>query len=127
MRLLKARLQQNEGKTEDALQSLDQLLRDKAAGASAKCEALYSIGAIHLAGGKPRLALPYLQRVYVSYARFQPWAAKAYLSSAEIFTTLGDLAAARNTYHELLGSGLAPDAPERVLATEKLKAFAETP
>jgi tetratricopeptide (TPR) repeat protein len=127
MRLLKTRLQQSEGKTEDALQSLDQLLRDKAAGASAKCEALYSIGAIHLAGGKPRLALPYLQRVYVSYARFQPWAAKAYLSSAEIFTTLGDHAAARNTYRELLASGLAPDAPERVLATEKLKAFAETP
>lgn len=127
VRLLKAKLQQNEGKTEDALQSLDHLLRHKATGGAEKCEALYSIGAIHLAGGKPRLALPYMQRVYVSYARFQPWAAKAYLSSAEIFTTLGDLAAARNTYRELLASGLAPDAPERVLATEKLKSFAETP
>jgi hypothetical protein len=106
---------------------LDQLLRDKAAGSAAKCEALYLIGAIHLAGGAPRLALSYLQRVYVSYAGFQPWAAKAYLSSTEIFTSLGDQMAARNSYRELLASALAPDAPERALAAEKLKALSETP
>jgi TolA-binding protein len=127
LRLLKARLEQSEGRPEDALKSLDQLIRDKAAGAAAKCEALYSIGAIHLAAGAPRLALPYLQRVYVSYAGFQPWAAKAHLSSAEIFKTLGDHASARNTYRELLASGLATDAPERSLASEKLRAIGETP
>jgi hypothetical protein len=125
--LVKAGLQRSEGKTADALRSLEQVLRERGAGAVVKCEALFCMGDLHQSQGQPRLALPYLQRVYVSYGGFQPWAARAYLASAEAFTSLGEPAAARNSYAELLASGLAPDAPERALAASMLKALGGTP
>ena len=125
--LVKAGLQRSEGRTADALRSLEQVLRERGAGAAVKCEALFCMGDLHQSQGQPRLALPYLQRVYVSYGGFQPWAAKAYLASAEAFTSLGESAAARNSYAELLASGLAPDAPERALAASMLKALGGTP
>jgi predicted negative regulator of RcsB-dependent stress response len=65
--------------------------------------------------------------VYVSYGGFQPWAARAYLASADAFATLGEHHAARNTYTELLASGVAADAPERAIASSKLKAMGGTP
>jgi tetratricopeptide (TPR) repeat protein len=125
--LVKAKLQRYEGNTAEALRSLDQVLRLKGAAAAVKCEALFAMGELHQAAGAPRLALPYLQRVYVSYSGFQPWAAKAYLASAELFSSLGEVTAARNTYTELLASALAPEAPERAVAASKLKALEDTP
>jgi tetratricopeptide (TPR) repeat protein len=125
--LVKARLQRYEGNTAEALRSLDRVLREKRAAAAVKCEALFTMGELHQAAGAPRLALPYLQRVYVSYSGFQPWAAKAYLASAELFSSLGEVSAARNTYTELLASKLAPEAPERAVAASKLKALEDTP
>jgi hypothetical protein len=124
---VKAGLLRGEGRAADALQSFGQVLREKTAGAAVKCEALFCMGDLHQSEGQPRLALPYLQRVYVSYGGFQPWAARAYLASAEAFTSLGELAAARNTCAELLASGLAPDAPERAVAASMLKALGGTP
>lgn len=125
--LVKAALQRSEGNTAGALRSLEQVLREKGAAAAVKCEALFAMGELHQAACTPRLALPYLQRVYVSYSGFQPWAAKAYLASAELFSSLGEVTAARNTYSELLASRLAPEAPERAVATSKLKALEDTP
>jgi tetratricopeptide (TPR) repeat protein len=125
--LVKAALQRGEGRTLEALRTLERVLRERGAGAALKCEALFCMGELHHSIGEPNLALPYLQRVYVSYGGFQPWAAKAYLASAEAFTAIGKHQSARNTYNELLASGLAPDAPERAIASSKLKALGGTP
>ena len=125
--LVKAGLQRSEGRVPDALRTLEQVLRGKAAGAAVKSEALFHMGDLHKSEGHPRLALPYLQRVYVSYGGFQPWAARAYLSSAEAFTSLGEPDAARNTYAELLASGLPVDAPERAVAASMLKVLGGAP
>ena len=125
--LVKAKLLQRESKPGDALGCLEQIVRAKGAGAAAKCEALFSMGELHRASGAPQLALPYLQRVYVSYGGFQPWAAKAYLASAEAFTALGKPDAARKTYLELLASTLVPEAPERAVAASKLESLGGRP
>jgi tetratricopeptide (TPR) repeat protein len=123
--LLNARIQQGAGKYAEALESLERVLRLKNARASSKCEALFRIGEHHAANRAPKLAIQYLQRVYVSYGTFQPWAAKAYLASAEAFLTLGDRTAARNTYQEMLSSPLSEDSPERATAKTKLKTLEE--
>jgi tetratricopeptide (TPR) repeat protein len=125
--LLKARLLRAGGKPGEAHAVLEQLLREKTAGAASKCEALYLTGEMHLEGGNPRLAIPYLQRVYVSYGRRQPWAARAYIASGEAFVTLGDLLAARNTFQELLSSGLALEAADKAAAAERLKTLGGAP
>jgi tetratricopeptide (TPR) repeat protein len=121
--LLKAQIQRGAGQSAEALESLDRLLRLKNASAASKCEALFRIGEQHAANSAPELAINYLQRVYVSYGAFQPWAAKAYLASADAFLTLGDQMAAKNTYKEMLASPLPEDSPERAIAKAKLQAL----
>jgi tetratricopeptide (TPR) repeat protein len=118
--LVKAVLQNDAGKAPDALQTLDQLLREKNATPAAKCEALFRMGEIHRAAGATRRAISYLQRAYVFYGRSQPWAAKAYIASAEAFLALGDKTAARNTYTEFLASDAPADSPERARAVSEL-------
>ncbi len=125
--LLKATLQTDQGRPLEALRSLDQLLHEKNAASVVKAEALFRMGQIHRDAGALRVAISYLQRTYVSYGRFQPWAAKAYIVSAEAFHALGDHAAARNTYREFLASGPPEESPDRALAVLRLKSLEEKP
>jgi tetratricopeptide (TPR) repeat protein len=125
--LLKATLQAEQGRPNDALKILDQLLREKTAAAAVKAEALFRMGQIHQTAGALTVAISYLQRTYVSYGRFQPWAARAYIASAEAFHALGDRDAARNTYREFLDSKPPEESPERVQAVSKLRLLEENP
>ncbi len=125
--LIKAALQNDAGNSAEALKTLDHLLRDKHASPVTKSETLYRMGEMHRAAGATRVAISYLQRTYVSYSRFQPWAAKAYIACAEAFRALGDKTAARNTYKEFLASDAAADAPERTRAASELRALEVMP
>jgi tetratricopeptide (TPR) repeat protein len=125
--LVKATLQIEQGKPTEALKTLDQLLREKSAAAAVKAEAMFRMGQIHQTAGALPLAISYLQRTYVSYPRFQPWAAKAYIASAEAFHALGDRSAASNTYREFLDSCPSEDSPDRELAVSRLKTLEEKP
>jgi tetratricopeptide (TPR) repeat protein len=118
--LVKAALQNGTGNAPDALKTLEQLLREKNATPAAKSEALFRMGEIHRAAGAMRTAISYLQRAYVSYGHCQPWAARAYIASAEAFRALGDKAAARNTYTEFLASDAPAASPERARAVSEL-------
>jgi TolA-binding protein len=125
--LVKAAVQSRAGNAAEAISTLDQMLREKGATAAVKAEALFQTGKIHRATGATRVAIAYLQRVYVSYNRCEPWATKSYMLSAEAFQDLGDNTSARNTYREFLASAAPPDAPERALAINRLSMLEGTP
>ena len=57
---------------------------------------------------------------YLAYARFQPWAAKAFYESGRTLESMGEVASARRTYEAFLDGG---DAPHEIgaLARERLK------
>jgi tetratricopeptide (TPR) repeat protein len=125
--LVKAALQNHAGSAAEALGTLEQMIREKGGTAALKAEALFHMGTIHRATGATRVAIAYLQRAYVSYGRFEPWATKSYIMSAEAFQDLGDHASARNTYREFLASAAPADSPERALAVKRLKVLEGTP
>jgi len=70
--------------------------------------------------GKPQLAVPYFQRIYVMYGRWPEWVAKAYLRSGEAFEQLQDVEAARKTYAELIDNEVLKEMPEHAVAEQKL-------
>ena len=71
----------------------------------ATAQSVYSLGEILTKrGGSENLAQAqaHFQRVFISYRKFTPWVAKAYLSSGETFERLGQLKEALATYKEML-------------------------
>ena len=88
-----------------------------------QAEALYRAGESHMADGKPDLAVPYFQRIYVMHGRWGEWVAKAYLRSGEAFEKLNDTASARRTYQELAAKEDLASFPESQLARDRLQAL----
>ena len=121
VQLTRAKLLDERGNYEDAQKALESLLAQKAAGGKQKSEALYRIGEIQMRQGKPQLAVPYFQRIYVMYGRWPEWVAKAYLRSGEAFEQLKDLDAARKTYQEMIDNALLSEQPERTQAEARLQ------
>ena len=78
-----------------------------------------------MSDGKPDLAIPYYQRVYVMHARWKPWVAKAYLRSGQAFEKLQDTRSARKTYEEFVKNADFADFPESAQAQDRLKALTE--
>ncbi len=118
--LAKAEILQKRGDKEKALAALEAVLANKYSSGSEKAEALYRSGEIHMAGGKPELAVPYFQRIYVMHGRWGEWVAKAYLRSGEAFEKLKDTPSARKTYQELTGKEDLASFPETKLAKDRL-------
>ncbi len=118
--LAKAEILQKRGDKEKALAALEAVLANKFSSGSEKAEALYRSGEIHMAGGKPELAVPYFQRIYVMHGRWGEWVAKAYLRSGEAFEKLKDTPSARKTYQELTGKEDLASFPETKLAKDRL-------
>lgn len=118
--LAKADILQKRGDREKALAALEAVLANKYSSGSEKAEALYRSGEIHMAGGKPELAVPYFQRIYVMHGRWGEWVAKAYLRSGEAFEKLKDTPSARKTYQELAGKEDLASFPETKLAKDRL-------
>ncbi|TSA34211.1 MAG: outer membrane protein assembly factor BamD [Verrucomicrobiaceae bacterium] len=121
--LAKAGLQQKQGRPDDARATLEALLANPLSGGKEKAEALYRIGEIHMASGKPQLAVPYFQRIYVMHGRWAEWVAKAYVRSGEAFEKLKDTDSARKTYQELSGKEEFSGFPETARAKERLQAL----
>jgi TolA-binding protein len=119
--LAKAALEHERGQNQAAINSLEQLLASEATTGQEKAEALFRIGEIHLADGKPALAVPYFQRIYIMHGRWRDWVAKAYLHSGEAFEKLKDTEAARRTYAEFLAQPELEDFAEAETARRHLK------
>ncbi len=121
--LAKAQLLTDRGQKDAALAALNDLLASEYATGQEKAEALYRIGDVHLTAGKPSLAIPYFQRIYVMHGRWQDWVAKAYLASGLAFEKLNDTDSARRTYQEFAAKEELGEKPESAKARERLKAL----
>ena len=123
--LARAKLLQKRGSHAEARNSLESVLSSQSATGQQKAEALCLIGDIYMSDGKPDLAIPYYQRVYVMHARWKPWVAKAYLRSGQAFEKLQDTRSARKTYEEFVKNADFADFPESAQAQDRLKALTE--
>lgn len=121
--LARASLQETRGQYMDARKSLEILLASQYATGPEKCEALYRMGEIHMKEGKPELAVPYFQRIYVMHGRWSDWVARAYFRSGEAFEKLKDSLSARRTYQELSEREELSDFEETGKARERLQAL----
>ena len=121
--LAKAALLEKRGEKAKALVALEAVLANKYSGGSEKAEALYRTGESHMSDGKPDLAVPYFQRIYVMHGRWGEWVAKAYLRSGEAFEKLNDPASARRTYQELAAKKDLDSFPESQLAKDRLQSL----
>lgn len=121
--LAKARLQEARGQYADARKSLDALLANQFSTGAEKAEALYLTGEIYMKEGKPQLAVPYFQRIYVMHGRWRDWVARAYLRSGEAFEKLQDDLSARRTYQELTEKEDYAAFEETTRARERLNAL----
>lgn len=121
--LAKARLQEARGQYADARKSLEALLANQFSTGAEKAEALYLTGEMYMKEGKPNLAVPYFQRIYVMHGRWRDWVARAYLRSGEAFEKLQDDLSARRTYQELTEKEDYASFEETSRARERLKAL----
>jgi tetratricopeptide (TPR) repeat protein len=88
----RARAQLLNGSMDAARVLLEEVAANRAWRGEATAEALFLMGEIALRRGTPEdlaKAQAHYQRIYLSYKRFQPWVARAYLRSAETFEKLG--------------------------------------
>ena len=121
--LARATLEEKRGKKADARKSLEELLALETASGNEKSEALFRIGQLYMKQGKPGLAIPYFQRIYVMHGRWREWVAKAYLRSGEAFEKLKDTDSARRTYQEFTLKEDLSAFPESADARRRLDAL----
>ena len=107
----------------DAHRVLESVLANQTSSGQEKAEALCMIGEIYMSEGKPSLAIPYFQRVYVMHKRWKPWVAKAYLRSGEAFEILQDPVSARRTYQEFTSDPEFSGFSETARAKQRLEAL----
>jgi TolA-binding protein len=121
--LAKARLLDERGLYPDARKTLEAVLANASSSGQEKAEALFRIGELHMREGKPQLAVPYFQRIYVMHGRWRDWVARAYLRSGEAFEKLNDDLSARRTYQELSEKEELADFQETAKARKRLDAL----
>lgn len=121
--LAKAQILEKRGDKPGALAALEAVLASRYSSGNEKAEALCRTGEIHMADGKPALAIPYFQRVYVMHGRWGEWVARAYFRSGEAFEKLKDTPSARRTYQELAAKEDLTPFPESQLAKDRLQAL----
>lgn len=121
--LQKAELQAARGQNAEARQTLDKLLAYEYSSGLEKARALYLMGELYMKEGKPNLAIPYYQRIYVMHGRWRDWVAKAYFRSGEAFEKLKDDLSARRTYQEMTGNEDLLQFQETAKARERLEAL----
>jgi TolA-binding protein len=90
----------------DAAKDLfEQIASNRSWRGEATAQSIYSLGEIlSKRGGAENLAQAqaHFQRVYISYKKFTPWVARAYLRSGETFEKLGQNPEALATYKEMI-------------------------
>ena len=121
--LAQAQILDKRNNDKEAHRVLEAVLTNPTSSGQEKAEALCMIGEIYMSAGKPNLAIPYFQRVYVMHKRWKPWVAKAYLRSGEAFEKLQDAASARRTYQELTSDSEFSEFSETARAKQRLEAL----
>ncbi|MCB1065615.1 MAG: tetratricopeptide repeat protein [Verrucomicrobiae bacterium] len=121
IRLAKARLLAQKGRTREARETMEALLADQASGTADKAAALVELGDLLVESGEQKTALPYYERVYVAYGKFGELNAKAYAKRAEQLEKLGMESEALEVYRELAGRKDLESFEEARLAPEKVR------
>ena len=119
-RLLAADIFTKQDRHEDAINSLNEILKIKEMRGRPYARALSKLAQIELELKHPKRAIAYWQRVYTLYQAYPEIIAPAYWESSRIFEQLGDFVAARNTLKEMLGDNRLMDYENYALAEAKL-------
>ena len=82
--------------------------------------AVYYLGEVEARQGHWAEAIAHYQRVFVAYQKYLPWAAKAYLRSAECFEKMGKRTEAVGHLKEMLRNERLRDFAETKQATRML-------
>lgn len=109
-----------EKKYREAIALLELILEVKEWRGEIWARTLYQIGKAKLAMGETAEAFAYFQRVYVLYAAYKEWAAKAYLESANCLKILGKNTERVTTLREFVSKDAFQDLPEFAMASELL-------
>lgn len=123
VQLARATLLEKRGRNAESLEALEALLASEYATGDQKAEALFRIGETHLRAGKPTLAIPYFQRIYVMHGRWKNWVGRAYFASGQAFEKIDDTTSARRTYQEFIEREDFEDLPEFQSAKERLQSL----
>jgi len=121
--LAKADILAKRGQFDASRAALERLLASEYASGPDKVAALYTIGDLYMQQGKPELAIPYFQRIYILYGRWSDWVAKAYFRSGEAFEKINDPESARKTYDEMTKVEAIRACPEMEKARKRLEAL----
>ena len=92
------------GRLDQAQELFEQVAANRAWRGEATAESLFNLGEIALRRGTPEdlaRAQAHFQRIYLSYKRFTPWVARAYVRSAETFERLGQIPEAVTTVNRM--------------------------
>jgi TolA-binding protein len=92
------------GSLDRAQELFEQVAGNRAWRGESTAESLFHLGEIAFRRGTPEdlaKAQAHFQRIYLSYKRFAPWVAKAYVRSAETFEKLGQPAEALATVNRM--------------------------
>ena len=95
------------GRLDSSKELFEQIASNRSWRGESTAQSIYSLGEILLKRGSPAdlaQAQAHFQRVYISYKKFTPWVARAYLSSGQTFEKLGQPREALATYKEMIRS-----------------------
>ncbi|HEY9248972.1 MAG TPA: tetratricopeptide repeat protein, partial [Rariglobus sp.] len=111
------------GRLDAAKELFEQIASNRAWRGEATAQSIYSLGEILLKRGSSTdlaQAQAHFQRVFISYKKFVPWVARAYLSSGQTFEKLGQNKEALATYREMLRDERLAAYPETARARERI-------
>ncbi|MFA6959130.1 MAG: tetratricopeptide repeat protein [Opitutaceae bacterium] len=111
------------GKLSGAQELFERIASTRSWRGEATAQSIYSLGEILLRRGTSEdlaQAQAHFQRVYISYKKFTPWVARAYLSSGQTFEKLGQAKEALATYREMLRDDRLSAYPETARARERI-------
>lgn len=120
VKLLKGHVLKQLGRYEQAISCLNDLLRIKHARGEPHVKAIIGLAETYEASGRPRVAIPYWQRIYTLYRAYRPHVARAYWESARLFSMEGDAVAQIRSYEEFLEQDDLMEFPEYMKAQEAL-------
>jgi tetratricopeptide (TPR) repeat protein len=122
----KADLLAKRGKFEPAIETLEALLKSPAAKGKPSVDALFQIGQAYDSLGKTEKALPYYERIYLMYARFPEYVAKAYWQRGQALEKLKLSTEAQEVYKEFVSRTELNQFENYRSAEQRLKALGGT-
>lgn len=109
------------GEDERAIEDLEGILEIREAKGKEWVRALYQIGGLYQKRGDFKKAIPYYQRIYIMYRRWDAYVAKAYWESGRAFEALHEKEKAMNTYREFLENTHLKETREYAKALDRVK------